>query len=234
MRNRSKNIVLIISVVVAGAVMVFSCCGCSEARERAVAGEREPEAAMERNNKGSTYGNSGSAHLATFGGGCFWCLEAVFERIDGVKTVVSGYAGGTKENPGYKEVSSGGTGHAEVVRIAYDPEVIGYEGLLDVFWKAHDPTTLNRQGADEGTQYRSIILYHDASQKETAERSKADISKSDKFQNGIVTEIKALEIFYAAEEYHQDYFKKNPNAAYCAFIIQPKLQKLGLEDSKQQ
>ena len=189
---------------------------------------------MERNNKGSTYGNSDSVHLATFGGGCFWCLEAVFERIDGVKTVVSGYAGGTKENPSYKEVSSGGTGHAEVVRIAYDPEVISYEGLLDVFWKAHNPTTLNRQGADEGTQYRSIILYQDASQKETAERSKADISKSDKFQNGIVTEIKTLETFYAAEEYHQDYFKKNPNAAYCAFIIKPKLQKLGLEDSKQQ
>jgi peptide-methionine (S)-S-oxide reductase len=234
MRSRLKYIVLIISVAVAGSVIGLSYCGCSEAQGQAAAGEREPEAAMERNNKGSTFGNSDSAYLSTFGGGCFWCLEAVFERIDGVKTVISGYAGGTKENPSYKEISSGATGHAEVVRIAYDPEVISYEGLLDVFWKAHNPTTLNRQGADEGTQYRSIILYHDASQKETAERSKAEISKSDKFQNGIVTEIKALETFYAAEEYHQDYFKKNPSAAYCAFIIQPKLQKLGLEDSKQQ
>ena len=164
--------------------------------------------------------------LATLGGGCFWCLEAVFERIDGVISVTSGYAGGTVPDPSYKEVCSGGTGHAEVVQIEYDPKKIGFEGLLDVFWKAHDPTTLDRQGADVGTQYRSTILYHDDEQKAVAERS---LKKAqDLYGDRIVTEIQPLEQFYAAEEYHQDYFEKNPNAGYCRIVIEPKLKKLDL------
>jgi peptide-methionine (S)-S-oxide reductase len=164
--------------------------------------------------------------LATLGGGCFWCLEAVFERIDGVISVTSGYAGGIVPDPSYKEVCSGGTGHAEVVQIEYDPKKIGFEGLLDVFWKAHDPTTLDRQGADVGTQYRSTILYHDDEQKAVAERS---LKKAqDLYGDRIVTEIQPLEQFYAAEEYHQDYFEKNPNAGYCRIVIEPKLKKLDL------
>jgi len=164
---------------------------------------------------------------ATLGGGCFWCIEAVYERHDGIKSVVSGYAGGTTENPTYKQVTTGKTGHAEVTRIEYDPEVITYREILDIFWKAHDPTTLNRQGADVGTQYRSIILYHDDEQRKIAEESKSAAEKS--FARPIVTEIVPLERFYVAEDYHQDYYENNPRAMYCAFVIRPKLQKLGLE-----
>ncbi len=162
--------------------------------------------------------------LATFGGGCFWCLEAVFERLEGVTSVTSGYAGGTKENPGYKEVCTGATGHAEVIQIEFDPQKISYEKLLDTFWEAHDPTTTNRQGADLGTQYRSIILYHNDAQKVAAEKSK-ELAQW-RFPRPIVTEIVPLSKFYKAEEYHQDYFRKNPNAPYCAVVISPKLEKL--------
>lgn len=173
--------------------------------------------------------DSKGTELATFGGGCFWCVEAVFERHDGVKSVVSGYAGGTKDNPTYKEVSSGSTGHAEVVQIEYDSKIISYEKLLEVFWKAHDPTTLNRQGADVGPQYRSIILYHDDGQKKIAEKSLKAEDKSGHFPRPIVTQIEPLSKFYLAEDYHQDYYEKNPLAMYCTFVIRPKLQKLGLE-----
>lgn len=167
---------------------------------------------------------------ATLGGGCFWCLEAVYERIEGVLDVVSGYAGGRTKDPTYQQVCSGSTGHAEVVQITYDPKLISYGGILDLFWKAHDPTTLNRQGADVGTQYRSIILYHEESQKAEAERSVAEMNESGKFARPIVTQIQPQEAFYPAEDYHQDYFEKHPDAAYCSFVIQPKLQKLGLEN----
>jgi peptide-methionine (S)-S-oxide reductase len=162
--------------------------------------------------------------LATFGGGCFWCVEAVFERLEGVKSVVSGYAGGHKENPTYKEVCYTDTGHAEVIQIAFDPSKISYGQLLDVFWVAHDPTTLNRQGADRGTQYRSIILYHNDAQKETAQKSKANAQID--FTSPIVTEIVPLKKFYSAEDYHQDYFRNNPSAPYCSAVIAPKLKKL--------
>jgi peptide-methionine (S)-S-oxide reductase len=171
--------------------------------------------------------STGRTETATLGGGCFWCLEAVYERIEGVKSVVSGYAGGTKADPTYSEVCTGATGHAEVVQVEYDPGVIGYEQILELFWKAHDPTTLNRQGADVGTQYRSIILYHDESQRKMAERSKA--LAAEQLSRPIVTEIQPLETFYRAEEYHQDYYAKNPNAGYCSFVIRPKLRKLSLE-----
>jgi len=164
---------------------------------------------------------------ATFGGGCFWCIEAVFERLEGVRSVTSGYTAGMKENPTYEEVCTGRTGHAEVVQIEYDPAVIRYEDLLDVFWKAHNPTTLNRQGADIGTQYRSIILYHNEEQRKAAEQSREKAARL--FSDRIVTEIEPLKKFYRAEEYHQDYYNKNPYAGYCAVVIRPKLKKMNLE-----
>lgn len=164
---------------------------------------------------------------ATFGGGCFWCVEAVFERVDGVKSVTSGYAGGDMPDPNYKEVCSGDTGHAEAIQIEFDPKKVSYERLLEVFWAAHDPTTLNRQGADTGTQYRSIILYQDEAQKKAAEKSKAEAQKE--FAGKIVTEIKPLTKFYPAEGYHQDYYRNNTYAPYCMMVITPKLKKLEKE-----
>lgn len=159
--------------------------------------------------------------VATLGGGCFWCLEAVFEETRGVVDVVNGYAGGDVNAPSYEQVSRGTTGHAEVVQITFDPAIISYEALLKIFWLIHDPTSLNRQGNDAGTQYRSVIFYHDANQKEKAEASIKEFSS--KFTKPIVTEIKPLETFYKAEAYHQDYFKNNPNQGYCMFVVSPKV-----------
>jgi peptide-methionine (S)-S-oxide reductase len=168
------------------------------------------------------------SEFAVLGGGCFWCLEAVFERVPGVKAVVNGYAGGHTKNPTYKEVCSDTTGHAEVVRLEYDPTVVTYEHLLDVFWEAHDPTTPNRQGADEGTQYRSVILYANEAQKVAAEKSKA-VTQA-RFFDPIVTEITPLREFFAAEDYHQHYFAQNPDTGYCRIVIRPKVMKLQKED----
>jgi peptide-methionine (S)-S-oxide reductase len=165
-----------------------------------------------------------STQLATLGGGCFWCLEALYETFDGVKAVTSGYAGGHKADPTYKQVCSETTGHAEVVQIEYDPAKITYEQILNIFWEIHDPTTLNRQDRDTGTQYRSVIMYHDEAQKKAAEKSKN--AAAPKFKEKIVTEIVPLKKFYVAEDYHQDYFRNNPNVPYCAYVISPKLQKL--------
>ncbi len=164
---------------------------------------------------------------AVFGGGCFWCLEAVFEDVRGVEDVVSGYAGGSVENPTYEQVCSGSTGHAEVVRITYDPNVVSYKDLLDIFWKIHDPTTLNRQGADVGTQYRSVIFYENESQKETAQKSKEEAQKH--FSDPIVTQIEPLDKFWPAEEYHQDYFRRNPYQGYCQAVVAPKVDKFKRE-----
>ena len=172
--------------------------------------------------------DSGKNEKATFGGGCFWCIEAVYERIEGVKSVVSGYAGGSVPNPTYEQVSTGTTGHAEVVQVEWDPEKISYTEILDLFWKAHDPTTMNRQGADAGTQYRSIILYHDEAQKTAAQNSIKALAASKMYKGRVVTEIKPLTVFYPAEEHHQDYYDRNPYAGYCAVVISPKLKKLGL------
>ena len=168
--------------------------------------------------------SSGKTELATFGGGCFWCTEAVFETLKGVSAVVSGYSGGKQPNPTYEQICSGRTEHAEVIQITYDPAQITYDQLLEVFWITHDPTTMNRQGPDSGTQYRSIILYHDDAQKQAAEKSKQAAGKQ--FSDPIVTEIVKLEKFYPAEDYHQDYYRRNPNKPYCAINIPPKLQKL--------
>jgi peptide-methionine (S)-S-oxide reductase len=160
--------------------------------------------------------------IATLGGGCFWCLEAMFETLPGVKTVTSGYAGGKTEDPTYKQVCEGTTGHAEVVQIEFDPGQISYERILEAFWDAHDPTTLNRQGNDVGTQYRSIILYAGEVQHAAAEKSKALAAK--RFAAPLVTEIAPLARFYTAEGYHQEYFKNNPRQPYCTMVVRPKLQ----------
>ncbi|MFO7849090.1 MAG: peptide-methionine (S)-S-oxide reductase MsrA [Spirochaetia bacterium] len=162
----------------------------------------------------------------TLGGGCFWCLEAVYQKIDGVESVVSGYAGGSTHNPSYEEVCTGGTGHAEVVQIEYDPEITDLEKILDIFWKVHDPTTLNRQGPDVGTQYRSVIFYHTEKQHRKAVESVKQLEDQRLFEDPVVTEIAPLENFYPAEEYHQNYYEKNPYAGYCSFVIRPKLKKL--------
>ena len=160
---------------------------------------------------------------ATFGGGCYWCTEAIFQMAPGVKSVTSGFAGGTKENPTYEEVCTGMTGHAEVIHIEFDPAAVSYEKLLDLFWEAHDPTTLDRQGADEGTQYRSIILYNSPAQKAAAEKSKAEAQKH--FKQRIVTEIVPLKKFYAAKLDHQNYYRTHPNQGYCRAVIRPKVEK---------
>lgn len=168
--------------------------------------------------------NTNKTELATFGGGCFWCMEAVYERLPGVIAVSSGYAGGHTDNPTYHQVCGGDTGHAEVTQIQFDPAKISYARLLEVFWQAHDPTTLNRQGNDEGTQYRSIILYHDESQRLLAEKSKLEAQKT--FFRPVVTEIVPLKKFFQAEDYHQGYFDAHGQQPYCRAVIAPKLEKL--------
>jgi len=165
--------------------------------------------------------------FALVGGGCFWCTEAVFEKLDGVIEVISGYAGGETNNPTYKEICTGKTGHAEVIRIKFDPRIISYSEILQIFGNAHDPTTLNRQGADVGTQYRSTVMFFNEEQKEIAHLWKEKLSKS--LVDPVVTEIVPAPRFYPAEEYHQDFYFKNPNQGYCSFVIRPKLKKLGLE-----
>lgn len=177
-------------------------------------------------NKTMTAENKTSGlQVATFGNGCFWCTEAIFQRLNGVEKVVSGYSGGKVKNPTYKEVCSGLTGHAEAIQITYDPAKISFDELLEVFWKTHDPTTLNRQGADVGTQYRSAIFYHNDEQKRLAEEYRKKLDASGAFDNPIVTEITAFTEFYPAEDYHQNYFNLNGTQPYCSFVIQPKVEK---------
>jgi peptide-methionine (S)-S-oxide reductase len=163
---------------------------------------------------------------ATLATGCFWCSEAVFRRLEGVRSVVPGYSGGKVENPSYDDVCTGRTGHAEAAQIDFDPNVISFEKLLDVFWHTHDPTTLNRQGNDVGTQYRSAIFYHNEKQKAIAEKSKRDLESRGVYRDPIVTEIVPFEKFYVAEDYHKNYYEQNRNAGYCRFVIEPKIQKL--------
>lgn len=163
---------------------------------------------------------------ATLAGGCFWCTEALFKRLKGVISVLPGYAGGTVENPSYEQVCSGNTGHAEAIQIEFNPEQIPFEKILDVFWHTHDPTTLNRQGNDIGTQYRSVIFYHNEKQKEIAEKSKETLEKEGIYHDPIVTQIIPFKNFYIAEDYHKNYFDKNGDAPYCNFVINPKIHKL--------
>lgn len=163
---------------------------------------------------------------ATFAGGCFWCTEAIFTRLKGVISVMPGYAGGTVPNPTYEQVCTGNTGHAETIQIDFDADKISFDLLLDIFWHTHNPTTLNQQGEDRGTQYRSVIFYHDQKQKEAAENSKAELTKSRVYPDPIVTEIIPFTNFYRAENYHRDYFAKNSRAPYCNMVIDPKIRKL--------
>ncbi|MBP9925802.1 MAG: peptide-methionine (S)-S-oxide reductase MsrA [Cyclobacteriaceae bacterium] len=167
--------------------------------------------------------------VATLGSGCFWCTEAFFLRLKGVESVVSGYSGGQIKNPTYREVCSGLTGHAEVIQVKFDPSMISYEEILEVFWNTHDPTTLNKQGADEGTQYRSVVFYHNDSQKKIAEEYKAQLNQSEVYNNPVVTEISPFKEFYPAEEYHQNYYMLNPNQGYCQYVIRPKVEKFNKE-----
>jgi peptide-methionine (S)-S-oxide reductase len=163
--------------------------------------------------------------LATFGSGCFWCTEAVFNELRGVESVVSGYSGGQTADPTYEQVCSGRTGHAEVVQITYDPNVVSFEELLEIFFKTHDPTTMNRQGHDVGTQYRSVIFYHDDQQRQAAESAIAKLNEAGVFGSPVVTQVVRFEKFFPAEGYHQNYFARNPNQAYCAAVIRPKVDK---------
>lgn len=163
--------------------------------------------------------------VATLGSGCFWCTEAFFLKLNGVESVISGYSGGKVKNPTYREVCTGLTGHAEVIQVKFNPKIISYEEILEVFWNTHDPTTLNKQGADEGTQYRSAVFYHSEEQKKIAEQYKSQLDKSGVYKNRIVTEITPFTVFYPAEDYHQNYYALNPNQGYCQYVIRPKIEK---------
>lgn len=204
-----------VAVMAALGALVLTCAAQSAEKQEKTRMPKEPMSQV----------TDTEAKLATFGAGCFWCVEAVFQRLDGVLAVESGYAGGVVDNPTYKQVCTGATGHAEVCQIRYDPAKISFDELLEVFWKTHDPTTLNRQGADVGTQYRSVIFYHDQEQRQQAELRKEQLNKSGAWKSPIVTEISPLTRFFKAEDYHQNYFRNNPQQGYCRFVIRPKLEK---------
>jgi len=172
-----------------------------------------------------TEGQAPTTDTATFGTGCFWCTEAIFQQLDGVKSVTSGYSGGQVANPTYKQICTGTTGHAECLKVVYDPSKITYDELLEIFWQVHDPTTLNRQGNDVGTQYRSVVFYHNEAQKAKAESYKAALTKSGAWDNPVVTTIEPMVKFYPAEDYHQNYYNNNTGEGYCQFVIRPKLEK---------
>lgn len=170
--------------------------------------------------------NKTDHETATFANGCFWCSEAIFKRLNGIKSVLPGYSGGQVKNPTYEQVCTGGTGHAESIQIEFDPKVMNFEKILDIFWRTHDPTTLNRQGNDIGTQYRSAIFYHDLKQKEIAEKSKRDLENEGVYKDPVVTEIAPFSDFYVAEDYHKNYYDEHRDAPYCSYIIDPKVHKL--------
>ena len=197
-----------------GCLMVSTCVSCTQKQEEKITVKEET--AREK---------PAQTEAATFGAGCFWCVEAVFLELDGVVSVESGYSGGAVPDPTYDQVCSGTTGHAEVCRIRYDPAKIDYEGLLEVFWRTHDPTTLNRQGNDIGTQYRSVVFYHNEQQRKLAEKCKRELDAAGAFPGPIVTEIVPAVEFYKAEQYHQDYYRNNPQQGYCRVVIGPKLEK---------
>ena len=181
---------------------------------------------MNNNDTDNDNDNNMTMQIATLANGCFWCSEAIFKRLKGVKSVLPGYSGGIVENPSYEQVCTGKTGHTESIQIEFDPTVIPYEKILDVFWHTHDPTTLNRQGNDVGTQYRSAIFYHDQKQKEIAEKSKRGLEKEGVYKNPIVTEITPFKNFYVAEDYHKNYYENHQDAPYCSVVINPKIRKL--------
>jgi peptide-methionine (S)-S-oxide reductase len=199
-----KYTIAVITVILVGVVSIFG------TEDKRIEMSESNDAALEK---------------ATFGAGCFWCVEAMFQDIKGVSSVVSGYSGGHVKNPSYMEVCTGRTGHAEVIQVTYDPDVVSYETLLEAFFLSHDPTQLNRQGADVGTQYRSVIYYHTKSQQMLAEEKKRQLNTAEAFGAPVVTEISAFDVFYPAEDYHQDYYAANPNQPYCSRVVGPKLEK---------
>ena len=209
-----NNLKIILNIVYTFILTMVFLISCNESRS-----EMKIENIKTMNNQNK------NLDTATFGTGCFWCTEAIFERVKGVESVVSGYSGGTVENPSYAQVCTGTTGHAECTQITYDPSVISYDELLEIFWKTHDPTTLNRQGNDVGTQYRSVIFYHNEAQKEKAEYYKKKLTEEKIWDKPIVTEITKFEKFYPAEDYHQEYYDNNQNQGYCAYVITPKVEK---------
>lgn len=204
------------SLLLTGALMFMLACSSKAQNEHSTA-MQTASTSMEQQKE--------NLETATFGAGCFWCVEAVFEEVKGVKKVVAGYAGGHVEDPTYKQVTTGTTGHAEVARLTYDPSVVTYELLLEVFWHTHNPTTLNRQGNDVGPQYRSVIFYHNDEQKKIAEASLKRTDASDLWEDPIVTEIEPISNYSQAENYHQNYYANNPNAGYCQVVIAPKPKK---------
>ncbi len=208
---KSKNLFEIILAILLISIVIY---GCEKSNSKS---KINNVTLMENQNK--------KLETATFGSGCFWCTEAIFERVNGVVSVVSGYSGGTVANPTYEQVCTGKTGHAECTQITFDPSIVSYDELLEIFWKTHDPTTLNRQGNDVGTQYRSVIFYHNDEQKQKAEYYKKKLTEEKIWDKPIVTEITKFEKFYPAENYHQEYYDKNPNQGYCAFVITPKIEK---------
>lgn len=215
---------LMLTSAIAGLTTLLSC-----AQPTGITAEEKTAAikkVMENPENKTMNATPGTTDTATFANGCFWCTEAIFEQLNGVISATSGYTGGQVENPAYKAVCTGETGHAECLQIVYEPSKISFDELLEVFWQTHDPTTLNRQGADVGTQYRSGIFYHTQEQKEKAEKYKAELNKSGAFDRPIVTEITAFSKFYPAEDYHQQYFENNENSnSYCKIVIRPKLDK---------
>ncbi len=213
------------------AVLAASLTACSDRVNPSLDGKTMKKTELpESSEKETTQAReSSSRETATLGAGCFWCIEAVLEQIEGISDVTSGYMGGTIENPTYEQICTGLTGHAEVVQVTFDPKIIDFSAVLEHFWTLHDPTTLNRQGNDVGTQYRSAIFFHSEKQRAIAEKSKKEKNEKGVFHSPIVTEIAGLEKFYPAEEYHQDYYRNNKAAPYCQFVITPKLDKLGLE-----
>ncbi len=208
-----------------GTLMILAFISCGQHPENNDLTNQSNLNKMNETEKPDTLDANGKYDIATFGAGCFWCVEALFQDLDGVISVTSGYSGGVTVNPTYKEVCSGTTGHAEVAQIVFDRNKISYEELLEVFWKTHDPTTMNKQGNDVGTQYRSAIFYHNSGQKESAEKYKAELNASGAFEKEIITEIVPFKKFYKAEDYHQDYFNLNGTQPYCTFVIQPKVEK---------
>lgn len=207
------------------AMLLLGCARSNASNEASIQTIRNVTTTMNDQKSNPTTPAQQTLDTATFGAGCFWCVEAVFQQLDGVISVTSGYSGGDVANPTYKQVCDGTTGHAEVCQIAYDPQRISFKDLLEVFWSTHDPTTLNRQGNDVGTQYRSAIFYHSDQQKQVAQEYKKKLDESGAFKSPIVTEITPFSTFYAAENYHQDYYNLNGSQPYCNFVIKPKVEK---------
>ncbi|HVT29049.1 MAG TPA: peptide-methionine (S)-S-oxide reductase MsrA [Lacipirellulaceae bacterium] len=212
-----------------GLGLIAVCCQVAQLSNREAALMAAEKSNETKQSQRSSHAPAAKLETATFGEGCFWCSEAVFQRLRGVKSVVSGYSGGSVANPTYEQVCSGRTGHAEVVEITYDPSQVSFDQLLRVFWQTHDPTTLNQQGADMGTQYRSVIFFHNDEQRRIAEQYKKQLDMSGTFKSPIVTEVVPFKHFYPAEKYHQDYFNLNPANRYCQFVIRPKVEKFNKE-----